>query len=200
MYEIYRKLRDARQVRDADVVKATGLPKSTFAEWKSGRSKPKIEKLQKIASYFDVPVDYFLGEVSNAPQPTTDHSHWIPVLGRVAAGEPLEMIEDILDYEEVDDKLGETFALQINGDSMSPRFLKGDVVIVRRQEDVENGEIAIVTINGNDATCKKVMKHEGGVSLVSLNPSYAPMYYTNEEVKTIPVTILGRVVELRGKI
>lgn len=199
-YKAFERLKEMKGVSTYRVSKETGIPQTTLSDWKTGKIKCSSKNAVKLADYFGVPVDLFIREGERELTPTTDHTHWVPVLGKVAAGIPLEMIENILDYEEVDDKLGEVFALQINGDSMSPRFLKGDVVIVRKQEDVENGEIAIVTINGNDATCKKVMKHEGGISLVSLNPSYDPMYFTNEEVKTIPVTILGRVVELRGKI
>jgi repressor LexA len=198
LYETIKALAKAKGLSINALERELGFSRGSLN--KIDMHTPSIERLKRIASYLEVPIYALDGSLRETPQPTTDHSHWIPVLGRVAAGEPLEMIEDILDYEEVDDKLGETFALQINGDSMSPRFLKGDIVIVRRQEDVENGEIAIVCVNGEDATCKKVMKHEGGISLVSLNPSYAPMYFTNEEVKNIPVTILGRVVELRGKI
>ena len=83
---------------------------------------------------------------------------------------------------------------------MSPRFLRGDVVIVKRQEDVESGEIAIVCVNGEDATCKKVLKHDNGISLVSLNPLYEPRFFTEEEINSMPISILGKVVELRGKL
>ena len=126
----------------------------------------------------------------------------IPVLGYVAAGIPIEAIEDIVDYEEIPEELavrGEYFGLKIKGRSMEPRICEGDVVIVRQQPNVENGELAIVLVNGNDATCKKIAKHENGITLISFNPSYAPMFYTNEEIQTLPVTILGKVVELRGK-
>lgn len=60
MYEIYCKLRDSRGLKDSDVVKATGITKSTFSDWKSGRSNPKNDKLQKIANYFDVSIDYLM--------------------------------------------------------------------------------------------------------------------------------------------
>ena len=76
---------------------------------------------------------------------------------------------------------------------------EGDVVIVRRQDDVESGEIAIVLVNGDDATCKRVVKHENGLSLISLNPVFPPRFYTDDEVRKLPVQIIGRVVELRAK-
>lgn len=133
-------------------------------------------------------------------KPSTNHTHWIPVLGRVAAGIPAEMIEDVIDYEEIDDSVGEAFALVIAGDSMEPKLSRGDVVIVRRQEDVESGEIAVVTVNGDDATCKRVIKRDDGILLVSLNPAYDPQFYSCEDIRTLPVTVLGRVVEARCKL
>lgn len=151
---------------------------------------------------FDVSVDYLLGREENELKPSQVNSKWIPVLGKVAAGIPIEAIEDILDYEEISADLakkGEYFALQIAGDSMEPRINKGDVVIVRNQPDIESGEIAIVKVDGEDATCKRVVKYESGLSLVSLNPAYEPKFYTNEEIAKLPVAIIGKVVELRAK-
>lgn len=126
----------------------------------------------------------------------------INVLGRVAAGIPLEAITDIIDTEEISQNLaktGEFFGLQIHGDSMEPRMYEGDVVIVRQQEDAESGDIVIAMVNGYDATCKRLMKYVGGISLISLNSKYDPMMFTNQEIEEKPVRIIGKVVELRGK-
>ncbi len=127
----------------------------------------------------------------------------VPVLGDVAAGIPIETITDILDYEEISPDMikdgSEYFALRIKGDSMEPKISEGDVVIVRKQPDVDSGQIAIVCVNGDNATCKKVMKQESGILLVANNPLYAPVFYPNEDIINIPITILGRVVELRAK-
>lgn len=126
----------------------------------------------------------------------------IKVYGRVAAGIPLEMIEDIIDTEEIPPDLartGEFFGLQIHGDSMEPKFSEGDVVIVRKQDDAESEDIVIATVNGTDATCKRLKKYKEGIALLSTNPAYEPMYFTNEEIIDKPVRIIGRVVELRAK-
>ena len=126
----------------------------------------------------------------------------INVLGRVAAGIPIEAITDIIDTEEISQdlaKTGEFFGLQIHGDSMEPRMYEGDVVIVRQQEDAESGDIVIAMVNGYDATCKRLMKYVGGISLISLNSKYDPMMFTNQEIEEKPVRIIGKVVELRGK-
>lgn len=127
----------------------------------------------------------------------------LPVLGNVAAGVPIDAITDIEDFEEIDlDQFpaGEYVALRIKGHSMEPRLLEGDVVIVRIQDTIETGETAIVMINGDEATCKKIKKTPDGITLISTNPTYEPMFYTNKEIETLPVRIFGRVVEYRGKL
>ena len=84
---------------------------------------------------------------------------------------------------------------------MEPRMLDGDVVIVRRQDDVDSGDVAIVLVNGNEATVKRVKKQEDGITLIATNTSvYEPHFYSNKEIQSLPVQILGKVVELRGKL
>lgn len=128
----------------------------------------------------------------------------IPILGKVVAGIPVEAITDIEDWEEIPQsmaKTGEYFALKIAGKSMEPRMMDGDVVIVRRQPDVDSGDIAVVLVNGNDATVKQISKSDAGLTLIGWNPSvYTPRTYNKKECKELPVTILGKVVEIRGKL
>ena len=148
---------------------------------------------------FDVPMN-----IETPYTPTSVHKGVvINVLGRVAAGIPIEAITDIIDTEEISQELartGDFFGLQIHGDSMEPRMYDGDVVIVRQQDDAESGDIVIALVNGNDATCKRLTKYAGGISLVSLNSAkYEPMVFSNQEIEEKPVRIIGKVVELRGK-
>ena len=82
---------------------------------------------------------------------------------------------------------------------MEPNIKSGDTVIVKVQQDIDSGEIGIVSIGHQEATCKKVIKSHSGVNLVSYNTSYDPMFYDNKQVADLPVTILGRVIELRRK-
>lgn len=129
----------------------------------------------------------------------------IPVLGYVRAGYPIYAEENIIDYEEISTSMaakGEFFGLRVCGNSMEPRMFENDVVIVRKQPDVENGEIAVVLVNGDDATVKKVVKSDNGIMLVPLNGncSYEPHFYSVEEIESCPVTIAGKVVEVRGKL
>ena len=126
----------------------------------------------------------------------------VQVLGVVPAGIPLEAIEEVLDYEEITEEMsrsGKYIALKIRGDSMIPDIKNGDVVIVRLQPDVESGETAVVMVNGDEATCKKVIKHPSGITLAANNPVYEPRYFTSEEISSTPVRVIGKVVELRRK-
>ncbi len=202
MYKIFENLLSARNLKAADVAKGTGISPTVFSDWKNGKSSPKQDKLQKIADYFNVTIKYLLGLEEDVPIPTKEGSLWIPVLGRVAAGVPISAVEDVIDYEEISPSMassGEFFALQIKGNSMAPRIHENDVVIVKKQNNVENNEIAVVLINGQDATVKKFVKHENGISLISLNPAYDPMFFTIKEISDLPLLILGKVVELRAK-
>lgn len=127
----------------------------------------------------------------------------IPVLGRVVAGIPIEAVEEVLDYEEITPELaatGEFFALQVRGDSMEPTLRDGDVVIVKKQPTVDSGDIAIVLVNGNDATVKEIKESPSGITLIGHNVAvYTPQFYSNKEIQNLPVQIIGKVVEMRRK-
>lgn len=196
-----RELRKNKKMSMKELGAIFDLSESTISLYETGKRRIDTDMLQKFADFFEVSVDYILGRDIQHSTPTKKGIK-IPVLGRVAAGIPITAVEDILDYEEIEESLaktGEFYGLQIKGTSMEPRMKEGDVVIVRRQDDVESGEIAIVLVNGDDATCKRVVKHENGLSLISLNPVFPPRFYTDDEVRKLPVQIIGRVVELRAK-
>lgn len=196
---LLKHLRLKKDETQSEVAKAIGVDRSTYAKYESGASEPSFEMLQRLADHFGVPRSRLLGE---AETPRSDRVITIPVLGRVAAGIPIEAIEEIIDYEELDAEEyghGEYFGLKIAGQSMEPKISDGDVVIVRRQPDVESGEIAVVLVNGYDATVKRIKKSSQGVTLLPSNPAYEPLYYSNEEIERLPVVIVGKVVELRAK-
>ena len=176
-----------------------GISRQAYANYENGNRSPDYQTLKKLSSYFSVSVDYLLGNSSNLK---THNGIKIPVYGSVAAGIPIEAITDIEDYEEITEDMARTgnfAALKIKGASMEPRIVDGDVVIVRLQDDVDNGDIAIVMVNGDEAACKKIKKTPKGVMLISINPNYEPMFYTNQEIEEKPVKIWGKVVELRAK-
>lgn len=182
--------------------------KSHLSQYVNGKSNPDNEKIFLLSKVFGVTEAWLLGY--NVPRyerientgPQTPQGLKIPVLGTVAAGIPISAVEEILDYEEVPQSWknqGEFFGLRIKGDSMKPDINHGDTVIVRKQSTANNGDVVITLVNGDDVTCKKFEKLDNGIILISNNSKYSPMYFSNEEVVTKPVVILGRVVELRRK-
>lgn len=183
----------------AEMSRALGIPKSTISQWMNASRIPRGEAVEMLCDYLGITPAQLVAESEEG----TTRSIKIPVYGKVAAGIPMEMIEDITDEEEIPASMlrggKEYFALTIRGDSMQPRMMDGDVVIVLKQDDAESGDIVIAAINGDDATCKRMRKHHDGVEFIPLNPSHSPKFFTNEEIRTLPVRILGKVVELRGK-
>lgn len=195
-----KKLREDLGLSQEEVAKRIGVGRTTYVKYETGDSKP-IRKINELSKLFGVDADYIL--CIDSPENKESKYIRIPVLGRIIAGLPMEVIEDPIDWEEIPRELaatGDFFALKVKGHSMEPRILEGDVVIVKRQPDVESGKIAVVLVNGNEATLKRVKKQKEGITLIATNISiYEPHFYTNEEIEKLPVQILGEVVELRGK-
>ena len=211
--ERLKELRQNRGKTQRAVANAIGVTQQAYANYESGKREPSYDILISLAEYYNVSVEdvlgiadktpnYDEGNKNNEPVASNRKGVKIPVLGRVAAGIPFEAVEEILDYEEISPEMaksGEFFALQIKGDSMEPKISDGDVVIVRRQSDADSGDTVIAYVNGYDATCKKLKKLTDGLMLIPSNPNHEPMFYSNNEINTFPVCILGKVVELRAK-
>ena len=173
-----------------------GIPSSTFSTWKKKDAAPDRKYLVALSDYLGLSTDYILtGEKEDIKKiKLDDEPVQIRVLGKVAAGVPIEAVEDVIGEETISKKMAETgdyFGLRISGDSMEPTIHHGSIVIVRQQDDVENGDIAIVIVNGEDATCKKVEKFENGIMLVPINKAYEEKFYTNEEIEKLPVWVSG---------
>ena len=197
--ERLKKMRIEKNLTQTDIAKMIYISQPAYSKYEMGTASPNPETLKKLAEVLNVSVDYLIG---NDVPPERPGYVRIPVLGRVAAGIPIDAIEEVIDWEDISAEAaggGEYFGLQIKGQSMEPKISDGDVVIVRRQPDVDSGDIAVVLVNGNDATVKRIKKSPQGVTLIPSNPAYEPMYYSNEEIESLPVTILGKVVELRAK-
>jgi len=181
------------------IAKEIGISSGSITEWKNGRI-PRATTLNKLANYFGVTVEYLKGE--EGTQIFQPKGIKIPVLGTVAAGIPIEAIQDIIDYEEIPQEMansGNHYGLMIKGSSMEPKILAGDVIILRQQSDFVNGDIVVVSIGEDEATCKKIKKTSEGVLLISLNPEYEPMFYSNKQIEQLPIKVIGKVIELRRK-
>ncbi len=197
-----RQLRESKGMSQTDLALLVGYKdKTSIAKIEAGKVDLPQSKIKAFASALNTTPSYlFSGKMQNIT--ASPGAVRIPVLGRVVAGIPISMIPEVLDWEEIPEKLastGEFFALQIKGDSMEPRMREGDVVIVRQQPDADSGDVVIAAVNGDEATCKRLMKYESGIALISNNPNYTPLQFNNAEIQEKPVTILGKVVELRGK-
>ena len=180
-----------------DLSKLFDVPYTTLCDWINGKTYPRIAKIELMARHWGV-------EKADLVEPPRQKKNKfiIPVLGKVVAGYPIEAVENIIDYEEISETMarqGEFFALRIQGDSMQPKFSEGDVVIVRKQESVDNGDVAIIMVNSDEATIKKIQRFDGGINLIPTNPAYNIITYTNKEIIDLPVKCLGKVVELRAK-
>ena len=195
-----------------------GLGVGTVAKWKI--FDPTVQSIQKVADVLNVSVAYLTGESDFRSEQDALIQKWndqmsaglpdevrrieagirIPVLGSVPCGIPTDAIEflDTEEWEEISEKMsrsGRFFGLKVKGDSMIPRIMEGDVVIVKLQPDAESGDIVIARVNGDEACCKRLIKQEDGIVLQSFNPCYAPMYFSKDK----PVEIIGKVVENRQK-
>ena len=183
-----------------ELAKKLNTTQANISAWESGKWQPDSENLIKMSHIFDVTVDYLLGN-DEQNQLKIKKGIKIPVLGRIPAGIPIEAIQEIIDYEEIPEemaKTGEYFALKVKGNSMSPEITDGEIAIVRKQDDADNGNICVVMVNGDEATLKRIKKSEQGLTLIPTNTiEFSPTFYTNKEIENLPVRILGKVVETR---
>lgn len=197
--ENLKKYRNLAQLSQKEIAKKLQISQQGYGNYESGKASPDPDRLAKIAEVLNCNIEDLVGTTTTKKKNT---SIKIPVFSHVAAGIPISAIEDIVDYEEITEELansGEYFGIVIKGDSMEPRMTTGDVVIVKSQPTAETGDIAIVMVENDNATCKKIKKTPEGIMLISLNPIYEPMFYSNKEIEQLPVKIIGKVVELRAK-
>ena len=215
--QIIRAYREENSMSMDSFAKASGLSKGYISQLennvnpKTGEPpRPSVETIRKAAKGMFMTFDEVMDNLDNDIKIVDDKPEVkivkkairVPVLGNVAAGIPIEAIENVIDYEEISEELahtGDFFALKIKGDSMEPRICDGDVVIVRKQDYAESGDLVIVLVNGDSATCKKLAKYPSGIRLIPFNQAYEPLFYSNEEIENKPVRIIGRVVENRQK-
>ena len=184
-----------------EVAQKVGVSEGTISRWESGEiANMRRDKIWLLSKALDMDPSIIMGWKKDTREVRAIR---IPVLGRIAAGIPINAITEIIDWEEVrpeDVAGGKYFALQIRGDSMEPRIRNGDVIICRQQEDAEDGALVVAMVNGDDACCKKLKKYpNGAIGLMSTNPAYEPMIFTVDEVGEVPVRIIGLVKELRAK-
>ena len=179
----YRRINGMSLEAIGDIV---GVAKSTVKRWESGESKNIPDsKLEKLSELFGIDVFTFLnGQVK-------------PILGYVKAGYDLFASENLLGYEEVTKKeAGQgDYYLKVQGDSMNgSRINDGDLVYVKTCQDVDNGDIAVVLLDQNEVTIKKILKKEHSLILMATNPFYEPRIFNEEDIKSQRIQIIGKVL------
>jgi repressor LexA len=216
MLELYRnikRIREEKGMSQDELARLVGFKsRSSINKIEMGVNDITQSKLIAIANALHVSPGELMGEDREVAAPDDLSSRLpnmvsieartfrVPIVGRVAAGRPIVADEEIIGYEYIDNKYSkdghEYFGLRIVGKSMEPTIMDGDIVIVRRQKYVENGEIAIVLIDGEEATAKEVKESADGITLIGHNTAvYTPHFYSAQEVKNLPVQIIGRVVQ-----
>ena len=205
-----KNLRNQKGISQVDLASKIDVSKQTLYKYENEIiTNIPSDKIESLATELGTTPAHLMGwdmqsGLENHPIPLggyefTPGKYRIPIVATVAAGEPIyseENVEGWIDYDK--DPRGHVFACRIKGDSMSPRIQNGDIIIVDQEADFEDGDIVLVTVNGNDGTCKRFKKYSDSIALLSLNPSYEPMIYTTQEVKNLPVEIKGKVVEFRA--
>lgn len=205
---------DVRRCRAVELSQLSGVGKSAISQYLSGKVTPKQDKVYKLAQVLEVDESWLMGldvpmekTTANAtaepalPSGASEYDlsklHRIPVLGQIAAGLPLYADENVEGYTYTELNGGaEYFALRVTGDSMNAlRINEGDIVIVRRQPEVENGEVAVVLVDGENATLKRFYQTESTITLMpqSTNPTHVPQVYDPAKTR---VDVLGKVVKV----
>lgn len=199
MGERIKRLRQLKGITQEDLAKIVGLQRGAIAKYEIGIvENMKQTTIKKMADYFGVKPSYLMcleDKTDELGNPVVE----VPILGTVKAGYDYLAQENWIGTIDISKKLAETgefFALKIHGDSMFPVFIENDTVVVRKQDDFENGDIVVALINGEEATVKKGKKSDNSILLQPLNTNYEPLIFTKEEMKTIPVKIIGIVKKL----
>ena len=200
-YQCFLKLLDINNTTVYRVSKETGISASTFTDWKHGRSVPKADKLKKIADHFGVSINYFFSDPSSS-SPLARRGAHIPIIGVIRAGSPIITDETLLGHEWADvDDTDDYFYLEINGDSMKNiGMVHGSLVLFKKQQYAQNGDIVACLVDGDSATVKRFHKEKKEVVLLPENEDYSPIHIPPEDFESGDARILGIAVEVKIKL
>lgn len=184
-----KQIRLENGLSQAQMARKLGLTQGAVSQWESGRTRPDAEQLVQISKLFQVPLDYFASE---SPWMDLDgvvemRRRAVPVVGEIACGTPILAQQNIESYIDTPDGTRADFALRCKGTSMEPLFRDGDLVLIRQQEDADDGKIAAVLI-GNEATLKRVHRIQNGIMLLPENTAdFAPLVYQGEQAASVRI-------------
>jgi transcriptional regulator, XRE family len=197
---VLKTLRESIGMNQEELSEKFGISKSTIGMYETNKREPNFELLKEFARFFNVSTDYLLEQIKKDDLSNFDIIQ-IPLLGKIAAGYPTQMFADVIDYIDIPADMArgnkELFALKTTGKSMEPNFIEGDILIFEKTDNCENGQFCAVAVNGDDATFKKVTKTDAGIMLQPLNPDFETKFYTNEQIDSLPVTIIGVLKQIR---
>lgn len=162
-----RELRKAQDLSQAELAALLGVNQTAVSQWERGATMPSHEMLLRLCGLYRTTADYLLGFTSVAMVPT----------------------EQVVS--------GQVFSLIATGDGMAPVICEGDILTIQREQKVENGTIAAVQLGPDDSIVRRYFRSKQGVVLMPINPSTEPMFFSNEEVQHMPISVIGRIVELR---
>lgn len=199
------KAMQIRNIKAVELVEKTNISKANISCYMSGKYEAKADGVKLLADALNINPVWLMGY--DVPMDTDEKIDelgnpvvTIPILGVVKAGYDYLAQENWIGNVDVDKKLAdgnELFALKVKGDSMFPVLVEDDIVIIKKQDDFETGDIVVAIINGDEATIKKGKKTNNGILLQPLNTDYDPLVFTYDEMKSIPVSIIGIVKQLK---
>ena len=220
-------LRRTKGVTQQQVADYLGINRVSYTDFENEKTNIKPTYLVKLSEYFNVSTDYILGREERSdpgwkvvqdpddprfppkafpaePLPDLDRERaLIPILGSIRAGYDNYAEENREGYLPVDDRLKaihpEAYVLTVKGDSMEPEICHGDMVICLPDVEVRNNDVAIVSVNGDIGTVKRIRFEDSGLTLVPANPHYKKLHYSAEDVQSYPVFVQSKVVEVRHK-
>lgn len=197
-----KEMRKAKKVSQVKLASCLGISQQAVGKWEMGRSTPDPETVARIAEYFGTTTDYLLGcsDIRRPMAQQWDHGGQtlLPIIGTVRAGYGALAFEDDCGQEAADVRNPQDyFFLTVKGDSMEPRISDGDLALVRRQSTVENGDLAVVIIGGEEGTLKKIFKKDGAVILQPFNPAYPTQVFMGQDLDNL--SVVGKVVETKRR-
>lgn len=198
-----KELRLINDMTQKDLADFLGVTPKAVSFYELNQREPSTDIILKMAQKFNVSTDYLYGRSDIAQLPgymgTVSENKKIPIIGSVKCGTNGLAFEYLDGYVSIDESFsGNVVAFRCKGDSMKDMGINdGDIAIVRQQDDVESGELAVVIVNGDEGTLKRVRKFDGGIILEAANPDYPPRVFTGEDLNIIK--IMGKVLETRKK-
>ena len=192
-----KQLREENNLTQTELGEKLNISKATISKYESDKVEPSIPTLISMSKLFNVSVDYILGNdtVNLENEIKIDNVVKLPVLGAVRAGTGGWAVEEVVGYEyafNIHDDTSDYYYLKVKGDSMEPHISEGDLALVRKQSDVESGDLAIVLINGDEGVIKKVVKKDGRLELHSFNAYYPVRVFSGQALQD--VSIIGKVI------